>query len=94
MSFLKPWLWYLLCALIMCIIYCGLEKANGGLGMTTKSILCSWSIISCIVTVALFGLQTSIDISGKLPPFQVAGGVLAASCVTLSISSCCIYCAA
>lgn len=91
MSFLKPWLWYFLCALIMCSLYCGLEKANGKLGMTAKSILCSWSIISFVVTIALFGLQTMIDVTGRLPPMQIAGATLGASCVTLCISSSCVY---
>lgn len=94
MSYLKPWLWYLMSALIMCIIYCGLEKANKSLGFTAKSILCSWCIISIVVTVALFGLQTYINEVGSFPPLQVSGVTLGASCLTLCISSCCIYCAA
>lgn len=93
MSYLKPWLWYLTSALIMCIMYCGIEKANDSFGMTAKSVLCSWSIISLIVTVALFGMQTFIDVTGKLPPLQVSGVTIGASILTLCISSSCIYCA-
>lgn len=91
MNFLKPWLWYIVSALLMCVIYCGLEKTHGKLGMTAKSILCSWSIISVIVTGALFGLQTYIDVSGSLPPLQASGIALGASCLTLCISSSCVY---
>jgi hypothetical protein len=91
MNFLKPWLWYLLSALIMCVVYCGLEKANDSLGLTAKSVLCVWSILSLTVTVALLGLQTYIDTLGSLPPMQVSGATLGASCITLCISSCCVY---
>lgn len=91
MSLLKPWLWYLVLALIMCVLYCGLEKANGKLGTTAKLVLSSWSIISCIVTIALFGLQTMIDVSGQMPPLQASGVTLGASCLTLCISSSCVY---
>ena len=91
MNLLKPWLWYLLSALIMCIIYCGLEKANDSLGLYAKSILCSWSLLSFIVTIALFGIQTYIDQVGSLPPLQVSGVTIGASILTLCISSSCVY---
>jgi hypothetical protein len=93
MSFLKPWLWYLLSALAMCVLFSGLEKANGKLGFTAKTILCLWVTISSVITVALFGIQGFIDITGRLPPLQASGIVLGASCLTLSLSSCCVYCA-
>lgn len=93
MNFLKPWLWYLLSALIMCVIYCGLEKANGKLGFTAKAVLFSWSLISLVVTIALLGLQTYINTVGSLPPMQISGVTIGASCITLCISSSCIYCA-
>lgn len=91
MNFLKPWLWYLISALLMCVVFCGLEMSHGKLGLTAKSSLCLWSIISFVVTGALFGLQTYIDVSGSLPPLQVSGVTLAASCLTLCISSGCVY---
>lgn len=94
MNFLKPWLWYLMSALLMCVIFCGLERAHGKLGLAVKSSLVLWSIISLVVTGALFGLQTYIDTSGSLPPFQISGITLIASCLTLSISSGCVYSAA
>ena len=93
MDFLKPWLWYLLSALIMCVIYCGLERSSGSIGFFAKSVLCLWSIISFVVTIMLFGLQTYINEVGSLPPMQVSGATLGASCLTLCISSCCIQCA-
>lgn len=91
MNFLKPWLWYFVSALLMCVIFCGLEKANGKLGLTAKSSLCLWTIISLAVTGALFGLQTYINLTGSFPPLQVSGVTLAASCLTLCISSSCVY---
>ncbi len=94
MNFLKLWLWYLILALAMCIIFCGLEMSHGKLGLTAKMSLSSWSIISFIVTVALFSLQSYIDVSGSLPPLQVSGITLVASCLTLCLSSSCIYSAA
>lgn len=90
MNLLKPWLWYLTSALIMCIVYCGIEKANNSLGTTAKCILCSWSIISLVVTSALFGLQTYIDEIG-FPPLQVSGVAVGASLITLCLSSSCVY---
>ena len=69
MNFLQPYLWYLLSALIMCIIYCGLEKSNNKLGFTAKSILCIWCIISMGITVALFAVQNMAQ-SGIAPPPQ------------------------
>jgi hypothetical protein len=91
MNYLKPWLWYLVCTLILCVLYCGLEKASGSLGFTAKCILCSWSIISIVITVMLFGLQTYIDILGRLPPINISGITIGASCLTLCISSSCVY---
>jgi hypothetical protein len=93
MNYLQLWLWYLLSALIMSVIYCGLERASGKIGFTAKSIMCSWSIISLVVAVMLFGLQTFWDKTGKFPPMQISGATLGASCVTLIISSCCVHCA-
>lgn len=94
MNFLKPWLMYLVSALILCVVYCGLEKANGKIGLTTKSIASVWIIITFIVTSGLFGIQSFINNTGRLPPIQVAGVTLGASCVTLLLSSVCVYCAA
>lgn len=91
MNYLKPWLWYLVSALIMCVLYCGLEKANNSLGFTAKGILCSWCIISVVITFMLFGLQTMIDVTGKMPPLNISGVTIGASCLTLCISSSCVY---
>lgn len=92
MNFLQPYLWYLICALIMCILYCGLERSSGKLGLTAKTVLCSWCIISIVVTIALFGMQTAIE-GGVRPPPQAAAITFGASVVTLCISSGCVYCA-
>lgn len=93
MNYLQPWLWYLLSALIMCIIFCGLERHKGKIGFTTKAVLSIWSILSLVITVMLFGLQQYINEIGGMPPLQVSGVTLGASCITLCISSGCIYCA-
>lgn len=90
-TYFKPWLSYLVCTLLMCIIYCGLEQASGKIGFTAKCILSSWCIISIIVTVMLFGLQTYISETGSFPPLQISGVTFLLSCLTLSISSCCIH---
>ena len=94
MNFLQPWLWYLLSALIMCVVYCGLEKANNDLGLTAKSVLCIWSILSLLITFALFGMQEYINVVGSLPPLQISGITIGACIITLCISSSCVYSAA
>ena len=90
MNFLQPYLWYLICALIMCVLYCGLEKSNGELGFTAKSVLCIWCIISTVITVALFGMQTVVE-GGATPPPQAAALTFGASVITLCVSSSCVY---
>lgn len=92
MNFLQPYLWYLICALIMCIMYCGLERSSGKLGLTAKSVLCSWCIISTLITIGLFGIQSSTE-SGIPPPPQATALTFGASIITLCISSSCVYCA-
>ena len=92
MNFLQPYLWYLICALIMCVLYCGLERSNGGLGFTAKSVLCIWCILSTVITVALFGIQSGAE-EGITPPPQATALTFGASVVTLCISSGCVYCA-
>ncbi len=92
MNFLQPYLWYLISALIMCILYFGLEQANGGLGFTAKSVLCTWCIASTLITVALFGIQSAVE-SGATPPPQATALTFGASVITLCISSGCLYCA-
>ena len=93
MNFLSPYLWYLICALIMCILYCGLERANGHLGFTAKAVICCWSIVSTVVTLALFSMQTAALEAGVTPPPQIAAVTFGASILTLCISSSCVYCA-
>ncbi len=92
MNFLQPYLWYLICALIMCVLYCGLERAHGNLGFTAKAVMCSWSIISLVITVLLFGIQTSAE-QGITPPPQATALTFGASVITLCVSSSCVYCA-
>jgi hypothetical protein len=92
MNYLQPYLWYLICAMALCIIYFGIEKSNGKLGFTAKAVLSSWCLISLIVTSALFGMQSMIT-SGRPPPPQMALVTFGASIITLCISSSCVYCA-
>ncbi len=92
MNFLQPYLCYFICALIMCIVYCGLEKSSGSLGMTAKSVMCIWCILSTVIAVALYGLQ-SVAESGIPPSPQTTGITFGASIITLCVSSSCVYCA-
>jgi hypothetical protein len=94
MTYLQPYISYMICAIVMCVIYIGVERANGPLGLTTKSILCSWSIISTGIIGALYFIQSQLT---SFPPKPVdpatIGGTVVACILTLSISSCCINCA-
>jgi hypothetical protein len=92
MTYLQPYISYMICAITMCVIYIGIERANGPLGLTTKSVLCSWSIISTVVIVALYFVQSQISNSMPVDPGTVTATAVA-SFLTLSISSCCINCA-
>lgn len=92
MNYLQPYLWYLLCAMFLCILYFGIEKSHGKLGFTSKAVLCSWCIISLAITSGLFGIQSMIS-SGRIPPPQLSLAIFGASFATLCISSCCVYCA-
>ena len=84
-------------ALLLCSVYYGLEMSNGGLGMTAKTILCSWSIISLLVMSIIFGYKAAKDaedaagipyalqkVKSLIPMYLISVG-------TLSISSLCIY---
>jgi hypothetical protein len=92
MNFLKPYLWYLVCAVILCILYYGLEQSHGGLGFMAKTIMCCWCLFSFIITIALFGVQTGIETGIGAPP-QAIAITIGASIITLCISSSLVYCA-
>lgn len=93
MTYLQPYITYMISAIILCVLYIGIEKSHGSIGFTAKSIICSWCIISTIVISALFGVQTRLENFKPVTP-HVLIGTFAASFLTLSISSCCVYSAA
>jgi hypothetical protein len=76
----------------MSVLYCGLEKSNGKLGFTAKAILCSWCIVSLLITSGLFGIETMIE-HKETPPPQLSLLTVGASILTLCVSSSCVYCA-
>ena len=79
-------------AIILCVLYIGIEKSNGSMGLTVKCVICCWCIISTIVASALFGIQQQLsNFRPVAPPALI--GTFAASLITLSISSSCVYCA-
>ena len=93
MTYLQPYITYMISAIILCVLYIGIEKSHGKMGFSVKCIICSWCIISTIVISALFGVQQQLsNLRPVAPPVLI--GTFAASLITLSISSCCVYCAA
>jgi hypothetical protein len=90
---LKPWLWYFLCALSMCVMFCGLERSKGSLSFFTKSFLCCWCLFCTIITISLYGYQSATDL-GVPPNPEVSAVLYGASLITCCISSCCVYSAA
>jgi hypothetical protein len=89
MTYLQPYISYMICAIILCVMYIGLEQSHGPIGNTAKSVICSWCIISTVVIIALYGIQTQLENFRPVSPHVIIGtGV--ASIVTLSISSCCV----
>lgn len=92
MNYLKPYLGYLLSAILLCVIYFGLERSHGTISFLDKSIMCSWSIISIIITCALFSIETSYEEFGTAPA-QITAVTFGASIITLCASSSLVYCA-
>lgn len=97
MNYTHPGFIYIILAILLCSVYYGLEMSNGGLGFTSKTILCSWSIISLLVMSIIFGYKAAKDaedasgipdelkkVKSLIPMYLISVG-------TLSISSLCIY---
>ena len=92
MTYLQPYISYMICSIILCVLYIGIEKANGTMGITVKSVICSWCIISTVIIGALYSIQTQLtNLRPVAPPVII--GTAAASIITLSISTCCVNCA-
>lgn len=83
----NPGFIYIILALLMCSIYYGVEKANGHLEKTSKSILCSWSITSLIILAIILAIkkeQTENKASTKLIVFMytiLIGSLLSSSLI-------------
>jgi hypothetical protein len=98
MNYTDPGFIYIMLAILLCVIYYGLEEANGGLGFTGKTIICSWSIISLLVMSIIFGYKAAKEaedalgipdeekkIKSFMPMYLMSYGTLALSSVCISL---------
>ena len=85
-------------AILLCVIYYGLEEANGGLGFSGKIIICSWSVISLLVMSIIFGYKAAKEtedalgipddqkkIKSFMPMYLMSYGTLVLSSVCVSL---------
>jgi len=93
MSYLThPAVFYIILASILSIVYCFQETMKGKMdSWSTRSIVSGWVIISLVAMSIIFGSWESIKMGDEAPP--VIAAFFIAYCVTLSVSSCCVYCA-
>ena len=57
MIYTNPGFIYILIAILLYCCYYGIEMSNGGLTNSSKSFLCSWSIVSLLVASIILGIK-------------------------------------
>lgn len=74
---------------LLCSLYCCIESMKGKLDNTVKSILCSWCVMSIIITSIIGGIAGEMTMG--IAPMSHVLIMMILFCVTLSISSSMIY---
>lgn len=91
MHITQPGFIYILLALVLCIIYYGLEMSDGGFSTIGKSVACSWSIISLFVMSIMLAI-TKAEEKGLGSPkytalmYGLSLGTLVSSSVIIAMS--------
>jgi hypothetical protein len=100
MNYTHPAFIYIILAMLLCVIYYGLEEANGGLGFTGKTVMVFWTIISLLVMSIIFGYKAINDkeieenipledrkIKSLMPMYLMSYGTLVGSIVCVSLAN-------
>lgn len=83
----NPGFIYIILAILLCSVYFGIEKANGNIQRTSKSILSSWSICSLFILSVILAIKKAYD-DGKATTKHIS--IMYGICIGSLISSSCI----